>query len=648
MAKLNEIIRYIQSVPLITIDIETDMLDKRASWKYNAVHKKIQKFGIGDDKKQFVLKPSELSRKVLKRIKRALKGKKVCYHNGNFDILFLWEKYRVTMPITDDTMMLCYLLDESRKLEDLRLKDMAPLYLGVKNWDIGLKAKTTASKEQDKYLRKDVKYTTMLRTETYGRLDKTYRKIYHKLLIPAYREYIKMHKRGIKVNLQLAEKNSIAIAKKMVKVMSAIEVHVGGPINLNSPNQKSEYLYGKLGLPVLAKTPKGNPSTGKDVLKELLGEHPVIELILEYDTIKMTQRYLKKTLEEHINGRLYPTFNVFGTATGRTSCAKPNLQQIPRDKLIRNVFIARKGYKFVEIDYSQLELRVASDRANEKTMIKIYKHDGDIHTETGKTVTGKKVLTYDDRTGAKAVNFGFLYGMLAKGFRKYAKSTYGVVFTMIQAQAYRQRFFAKYSGLMMWHRKEIAIAQVRGYTENKIGRRRMLPNIRSNNNFIRGQDERKAINTPIQSFANDIIISTLPVIGRDKFLKKRVRIVGIIHDAIVFEIMDGPDFDKCLSMIKNYMENPAVFKVFNVKMAVPLKVDVEIGPWGAGVEWKPEEHFCIGCNHHMADSDVCGITGCQECTEKDPSKICPRLNNHIWDKYLGGKKYGKKGKKKAV
>lgn len=585
MINFDVMFNYISSIDAVTIDIESTGLHKKLSWKHTARDFDITMLGIGDDVKQFIIPIKLLTKRLLKSLKVALKGKRVIYHNGNYDILQIWEKLGVRLPITDDTQLLAYTLDESLKMENLKLKLLVQQYLGIPNWDIELKGKLKDSKQTRKYCKLDVKYTHMLFLYLWKKLDKKLRRVYLKQTIPAYKTYISINKRGIMIDIEMANKNILVVDKQMKKLKYNLDTKYG-ECNLNSSPQLAELLFGKLKMKSAMKTPKGAPSTSKEALNSLIGLHPIIEDILEYKRIEMLYRFLFKSIDEHIGGRLYPTYNLF-TTTGRTSCSKPNLQQIPRDALVRNIFTAPKGYDLLEVDYSQIELRICADIANEQTMIAIYKNNGDIHKETGQTITKKKVLTKKDRDKSKAVNFGFIYGMLAKGFMSYAKNSFGVPMTINEATAYRQRFFAKYNDLLMWHKKEKQTATVRGFCENKIGRRRNLPNIRGNNFWLRGSDERKALNTPVQSFASDILINAMTDINTSKKLKPYIKVVGSVHDSILIEVKRGTSRDKVMALIVKKMEHPKIFKTFNCSLKVPLLVDAEIGNWGAGKLWSP-------------------------------------------------------------
>jgi DNA polymerase-1 len=278
------------------------------------------------------------------------------------------------------------------------------------------------------------------------------------------------------------------------------------------------------------------------------------------------------------DGRIHPNFNITDVVSGRTSCSDPNLQQVPRQKDIRCLYHAEKGKVFFEADYSQLELRIAADFANEKTMLRIYREDGDIHTETAKTFTNGADPTKEERNRAKAVNFGFLYGMGAKGFIDYAYNSYDAIFTLKEAQHYRELFFIKYPGLLPWHEKQRELARALGGVANKFGRFRKLPDIYSNDFKKRGSAERISINTPVQGTGSDILLCS--AIQIDKELGKQgLSIVGSVHDSILGEFYEE-DVEWMVPEIKRIMAHPKLMDEFGVTLKVKLDCDVGVGKWG--------------------------------------------------------------------
>lgn len=222
-------------------------------------------------------------------------------------------------------------------------------------------------------------------------------------------------------------------------------------INWNSSQQKADVLFGDKGekLPILKVTPAGKPSADASVCKRLAAQgYEIPQMILDYSAANTLNKMFLNRWEDDasFDGRIHPSFNLTNVISGRTSCQNPNLQQVPRTKDVRALFTAPEGKVFFEADYSQLELRIAAHYAKEPTMLKIYREGGDIHTETARVMTGGREPTKDERSKAKAVNFGFLYGMMAKKFVEYAYNSYGQTFTQAEAEAYRNAFLQNIAG----------------------------------------------------------------------------------------------------------------------------------------------------------------------------------------------------------
>lgn len=264
------------------------------------------------------------------------------------------------------------------------------------------------------------------------------------------------------------------------------------------------------------------------------------------------------------------------------SCSDPNLQQVPREKSIRTLIGAPKGWKFLECDYSQVELRIAAMASGDPTMLEIFNNASlDIHRRTASLITGKPEaeVTKDERKKAKACNFGFLYGMSAKKFQEYARDKYQTDLTQEEAITFRNKFFTTYAGLPKWHQKQKIMVRQYGQIRNHIGRVRHLPEILSQDEGVRAQAERNAINSPVQSFASDI--TQMAVIAlHQKYGRDVLNIVGTVHDAILIEIREDVA-DQLLPEIKKLIEHPPLLDKFEVEMAVPLVTDTHFGDWGS-------------------------------------------------------------------
>jgi DNA polymerase-1 len=404
-------------------------------------------------------------------------------------------------------------------------------------------------------------------------------------------------------------------------------------LNFGSSAQLAGFLYEYLGLPIIEKTAGGAPSTSESVM--LRTDHEIAKSLLDY-------RAAKKQLTSFVDGwrkylvdsRLHPSFKLHGTVTGRLSCQNPNLQQVPRDKKIRTLITAPPGYTLIEADLSQVEMRIAAELSRDRALLEAYRLGVDVHwltaireigrsgamkrevVSTVKHITGKK-LRYGDaldelirvgpgpcekagdalgidwkehRKKAKAINFGYLYGMWWKKFREYARDNYGVEITDQQAQDSRIAYFELYSDLPEWHRRQKRRARKDGYITSPTGRKRRLPAaMRGDGSMDAQAAERQAINSPVQSFANDINLMAAIQL-RKEFDPEELQIVGTVHDAILFEVRDDI-VEEAYERILEVMSGPELFKTFNIKMSVPILADGGVGPWGASVpveEWLKE------------------------------------------------------------
>lgn len=338
--------------------------------------------------------------------------------------------------------------------------------------------------------------------------------------------------------------------------------------------------YG-VGLKVLEKTAKGVPSVSSDVLANYIG-NPVVDDLLEYRRLTKLETFIKSWEKIQVDDRIYPSFNITAR-TGRTTCSNPNLQQIPQDKNVRNLIEARPGWKILECDFSQVELRVASMFSGDANMQHAYQSGSDLHSKTTELLFGDTSnLSKQDqkrkRTEAKSMNFGFLYGMSAKTFVDYAKG-YGLNITEEQSEGFRNNFFEAYPRLLPWHEECKEYARKNGHTWSPIGRKRFLPDINSSNWSDRGQAERQSVNSGVQGFASDMCISALSdIVFSDIIDHERCKVLGSVHDAILFEIRD--DYvEEVVPIIKEMMEHPSI--IDGIDIPIPIIADVEVHQaWG--------------------------------------------------------------------
>ncbi len=381
----------------------------------------------------------------------------------------------------------------------------------------------------------------------------------------------KMEYAGFEVDKEGIEKFGDALAEKIETLTGEIYDSVGYEFNINSPKQLGVALFDELKLPCKKKTKTGY-STNAEVLEGLADYHPVIGKILEYRTLtKLKSTYcdgLLKVIEE--DGRIHTRFNQVETRTGRISSLEPNLQNIPiRTELgreMRKFFIAGKGKKLVDVDYSQIELRVLSDLAGDETMINAFNNGDDIHTITASQVFNMpmEMVTPQMRSRAKAVNFGIVYGIGAYSLAK------DIGVTNKEAKQYIDNYLATYSGVDAYMHRMIEIAKEKGYSETLFHRKRYLPELASSNHMLRAFGERVARNMPIQGTAADIIkIAMVKVDARLRAENMESHLILQVHDELIVEAPDD-EAQKALEIVTQEMENAC-------KMKVLLRADGKIG-----------------------------------------------------------------------
>jgi len=553
-------------------------------------------------------------KKVLAGLAKFLRmPKRRVAHNGKFDLRWL-RHFGARFALTFDTMLAAHLLNENRPKS---LESLARELLGVEPWKID---NTTLINQPWKRV---AKYNGMDTWNTAGIYfilrdqlmeQRRLAVLFARMSVPASEVFTDIERRGIFVDVPLMDERA-HIAKTELKaiddgLMEWVPDKSEWPanikeVNFNASNFARWWIFDWLELPVLARGKAGNPSLAEGVMSKLAQDHPhkVLNLLLDrvkwnkYDT-SFFSAYQEQVDE---NDRIHTTFKLTGTVTGRLSSGKGdqekvtgrvqnrgvNLQQVPRDSFVRGIFGAAPGWAFIECDYSQIELRVAAFVANEPTMKYLYNTGQDIHMTMAMRMTGKpeSEVTKEERKKAKAVNFGFLYGMGWLKFISTAWENYGVVVTEEEAKSFRKAFFDEFPMLLKWHNKQRMMAHKYGRVESVIGRVRHLPDINSSDHKVVAEAERQAINSPVQSFASDMAVMALVRI--DAELKRRglkARSVGTVHDAINFECPEE-ELEEVVPLIKWHMENVPLEKWFGVHLDIPIIGDCKIGRrWGGADE----------------------------------------------------------------
>ena len=501
----------------------------------------------------------------------------VAAHNGKYDQLWAYQIYGIVPPVTWDTMLAEHLIDSEGPKG---LKTLGAKYLHIPDWSIDLRdPMSVPHTELFEYAAMDAAVTAGVCLR-----QRPHRRLLADLLMPASQALLRTEVEGVGLDLEGAIELRDNLRQQDADITEQVSTY--GPAE--TPRQVAELLYGALQLPVLERTPTGKPRVTGSILRRL--GHPVAEVLADRAKIR---KGISAFLDPWINAvdaahpRLYSTFRLAGTATGRLSSGGAegstgiNLQQIPRDPRYKRLIQARPGYILAELDYSQIELRVAAHLSGDPRMVDIYHRGGDIHATTARAVTGKQLLSKSDRTKAKAVNFGFLYGMGATSFQDYARDSYGVELSKDEAIEYRKRFFELYSGLPKWHKRVKEEALRNGYVETLFGRVRYLDGIQHWSGPRKGEALRQAVNTSVQSVASDMMILALGMIHRLIVVSPKydAKIIATVHDSVLLEIKEE-DAEKTARKIKYIMEHLPLGH-FGVKLDVPIKAGLSIGHrWG--------------------------------------------------------------------
>lgn len=578
--------------------------------------------------------------KAQKRIIRLLtdlaKGKWIVAQNGKFDNLWLERYYGRRFRISLDTMLADHVLNENQPHD---LKYMARTYLDVEEYDIPLSEKKGQGKDPQtlyEYCAKDAFYTLQLAFLFRKKLQKDpeLNRLFEHLVMPGARVMEDVELQGITLDMERYAEIEEQVKTELQEIEADLQRMARRPVNWNAPPQVAKLLYEDLGLKCTVFTDKGAPSTGENALVDLKGKHPIVDKLISYrEQSRFLSTYIGDSSKEGeeaggwrpyiVEGQLYLSYKIHGTVTGRYSS---RLHQIPRDGTIRNLGIAPPGWSFVQGDLSQAELRVAAVLSRDPELITCFLHGPDIHWRTlihnigrgsGNEYeqptyeTGRKLLKNpratlteclkavekagpdtcialwggwkEARKRAKAVNFGFIYGMYEDRFIQTARTKYGWEPTWDEAHAIRESYFQLYSRLPDWHNQSKRIAHLNGYITSLCGRKRRLPGIVSGDREVRGEAERQSINSPVQGFIGDYKVMAMIEI-HEKLPRDRLLICGEHHDALLM-IVENTHLDETLTQVKRIMEKPALLEIFGIELPIPMEVGLEVGPWGKGKSW---------------------------------------------------------------
>ena len=402
--------------------------------------------------------------------------------------------------------------------------------------------------------------------------------LYRDLELPVAEVLFRIERNGVLIDAATLAQQSDELGRKIMTLEAEAQALAGQPFNLNSPKQLAEILFNQQGLPVVKKTPSGGPSTDEEVLEKLAEDYPLPKKILEHRSFaKLKNTYTDKLpkMIDPATGRVHTSFGQATAVTGRLASTDPNLQNIPirtaEGRRIRSAFVAPPNHRIVSADYSQVELRIMAHLSDDPRLLEAFAQGEDVHRATAGEVFGLTPIevTSEQRRAAKAINFGLIYGMSAFGLAKQI----GVDRTA--AQAYMDRYFARYPGVARYMEETRAGARDKGYVETVFGRRLWLPEIRSSNAGRRQGAERAAINAPMQGTAADLIKRAMLAV-QDWLDAQELQTLLIlqVHDELVLEVPEQ-ELDRVREALPKLMGGVA-------KLKVPLLVEVGVGAnWDA-------------------------------------------------------------------
>ena len=517
---------------------------------------------------------------ILKEIFEDGNIKKYGYKTST-DYLLLKQLGITTKGIVYDAEIAVYDLDPSNM--KYKMEDVAYQYLdfSIEEYIKGLGIKKEEQINLFEENSKSNEYENTLNAVNAYLIQKLYEKtikeiknlnemdLFNNIEMPLVEVLAEMQYEGIKIEKDKLESFGVELKQNIDELTKEIYDLSGQEFNINSTKQLGEILFEKLKLPVVKKTKTGY-STDVDVLEKLKSEHPIIEKILEYRSLTKLNSTYVEGLKPYINkvtGRIHSYFHQTITATGRISSTEPNLQNIPTrielGKRLRKAFVPKEGYVFIDADYSQIELRVLAHISQDENMINAFKHDEDIHKQAASNVFNVPIeeVTKEQRSHAKAVNFGIVYGISDFGLGEQI----GV--SRKKAKDYINQYLEKYSGIKKFMDDIVEKAKEQGYVETLFNRRRYIPELKSKNFNIRQFGSRVAMNTPIQGTAADIMkIAMINVYKKLKEEKLESKLILQIHDELLIEAKED-EKERVKNILQSCMENA-------IKLDVPLKAEV--------------------------------------------------------------------------
>ena len=529
--------------------------------------------------------PNQLDREyVLQKLKPWLEDKeaKKIGHNLKYDS-HIFANHGIELNGTDfDSMLESYVLNSTATRHNLNAVAKRYLNLDTTSYEdvAGKGAKQIGFNQVNledaiHYAAEDADVSFQLHQTLHPKLMaiNSLAKLYTDIEAPLLKVLQTIERNGVLIDESMLQKQSDQFAITLKELESKAHSLAGAEFNLNSPKQLQEILYDKLSLPILKKTPKGQPSTAESVLQRLAEDFPIVQTILNYrTTAKLKTTYTDK-LPLMINqdtGRVHTSYHQAVTATGRLSSSDPNLQNIPirtaEGRRIRQAFIAPKGFQILAADYSQIELRIMAHNSQDPGLLDAFQAGLDIHQATAAEIFAVDLqsVSVEQRRSAKAINFGLIYGMSAFGLTRQLGITRG------DAQEYIELYFARYPKVKEYMDAIRNQARESGFVETVFGRRLYLPDIDSRNYQRRQYAERSAINAPMQGTAADIIKKAMIDLQQRLVAESiNAKIIMQVHDELVLEVEDS-SVGAVSELVTEAMGKAA-------DLDVALKVDLGVG-----------------------------------------------------------------------
>jgi len=528
---------------------------------------------------------------VLAALKEPMTNPKIgkVAHNAKYDYIVLAKNGLNVSPLTFDTMLAEFIIDPGS--HNLGLKNLAFVKLGDEMTHIEeligkgkkqISMADVAIESAAPYAVADAETTLRLMPILQADLRRVNgTKLLDEVDLPLTPVLAEMEMAGISLDLPFFEETSKRLEKRMREIEKQVFESVGKPFNLNSTQQLSDVLFKQLGLEPPDrgnKTASGHFSTSAGVLDMLRGKHPVVDMILEHRELSKIKSTYVDALQAALNpdtGCVHTSYSQAGAVTGRLSSSNPNLQNIPirteEGRRIRNGFVAGRNKVLLSVDYSQIELRIVADMAQDEGMLAAFRAGEDIHTTTARAIygVGPEAVTKNMRRHAKSINFGLIYGMSVFGLTRTTD------LTLAEAEEFVKTYFQKFPGIKRYLDGIRKLAAQQGYVETLLGRRRYFPALQSKQNVqVKNREEREAINAPIQGTAADIMkIAMLKIPPALKAAGLKGKMLLQVHDELVLEVPDK-ELEETARVVQDTMANA-------FPLSIPLLTEARYGKnWG--------------------------------------------------------------------